>query len=177
MYVSSRISREVVFLLIGPFISLLAALSIPVFGWQKRQDALSYLWSCLRRPGEFVIKALLFLSVYFIWICLLVSIVPFFISVGEVFARRGEVNLYISVALLGLGVLSFWYAQRTVPTMLIDRLVETNWPLEVRIYRYNRGRVGYCHHRFDSEYDRSLRSLDVAVSLELSGDRTANQAL
>ena len=132
VYVSSRISREVVFLLIGPFISLLAALSIPVFGWQKRQDALSYLWSCLRRPGEFVIKALLFLSVYFIWICLLVSIVPFFISVGEVFARRGEVNLYISVALLGLGVLSFWYAQRTVPTMLIDRLVETNWPLEVR---------------------------------------------
>jgi hypothetical protein len=110
VYFSSRICREIVFFLIGPFISVLGALSIPLFGWQNRGEAFSYLWSCLRRPGQFIIKALLFLSVYFIWICLLVSIVPFFISVGELFAWRGEVNLYISIALLGLGVISFWYA-------------------------------------------------------------------
>ena len=174
VYFSSRICREIVFLLIGPIVGLLAMLSIPMFGWQNRGKAFSYLWSCLRLPGQFLLKALLFASFYFLWICILVAIVPFFITLMDLLRDHGVANMYISIMIFGLGLVSFWYAQRTIPAKLVETLSNTPWPLEIRTRCYDW--VGFWHHHPQLYCDRHyLRSRGLDFSSELSGDRTGRE--
>jgi len=134
VYVIEWCIREFLFLLVGPFVSITLACSLPFGGWQHRDRLNVFLWSALKRPAEFLFHVLAFVSYLAIWCALLVAIIPFFLSVSQALNYlAGDYFFSVTLTCMAIGVATFWYAQRTVPSRIVDALATKDWPPSVRL--------------------------------------------
>jgi hypothetical protein len=125
--------REFVFLLVGPFVSATVACSLPFGRWRHRDRLNVFLWSALKRPAGFLFHALAFISYLAIWFALLMAIIPFFFTISEVLRYRSEYSFSVMLLSIAIGVATFWYAQRKVPSRIVDAVAAKDWPPSVRL--------------------------------------------
>jgi hypothetical protein len=134
VYLTTRCIREFLFLVIGPFVSLAVACSLPLGGWKYRDRFNLFLWSALSRPAEFAFYLFAYCSYFLLWVSLLVAIASFFLAVSEVLrASAGESSFVLLIVCMGIAIGCFWYAQRKIPELIIDSLMAKDWPREVRL--------------------------------------------